>query len=220
MNENITLYGDGDSSSFQAVENIYGPDATVKKFECLGHYQKRVGHRLRNLRLRVKGLGGKGKVKEISHTTLDGRIVKITKKPKGKLTDATINLFQNYFGIALRSGATNVADLKKALLASFFHAASSEDGNYHTYCPVSSTSWCQYQADIVYGTKLYKPGKGLESEVVRYVKEEYEKLTDEKELAKCLHGLTQNANESFNSNLGTCSKIKILFSIYSSNVCQ
>ena len=35
--------------------------------------------------------------------------------------------------------------------------------------------------------------------MIKYVKTEYEKLTDEKELTKCLHGQTQNANESFNS---------------------
>ena len=31
------------------------------------------------------------------------------------------------------------------------------------------------------------------------MKPEYIKLTDENELAKCLHGQTQNANESFNA---------------------
>ena len=32
-----------------------------------------------------------------------------------------------------------------------------------------------------------------------HVKPEEAKLTDESELAKCLHGQTRNANESFNS---------------------
>ena len=27
---------------------IYGPGKPIKKFECVGHYQKRVGSRLRN----------------------------------------------------------------------------------------------------------------------------------------------------------------------------
>ena len=55
--------GDGDSKSFEKVENIY-PGATVKKFECIGHYQKRLGNRLRKLRSRTKGLGGKNKIKK------------------------------------------------------------------------------------------------------------------------------------------------------------
>ena len=56
----VGYYGDGDSKSFQKVENIY-PGITVKKYECLGHYQKRVGNRLRKLRSKVKGLGEKTK---------------------------------------------------------------------------------------------------------------------------------------------------------------
>ena len=39
-------YGDGDSKSFQKVKDIY-ESVEVTKFECIGHYQKRVGNRLR-----------------------------------------------------------------------------------------------------------------------------------------------------------------------------
>ena len=194
----LKYFGDGDSSSFSAVENVY-PDTKVVKFECLGHYQKRVGNRLRKLRVRVKGLGGKAKGKEILNKTQDGRITKVTTKAKGKLTDHAIDMLQNYFGIALRSGAKTVPELKTALLASFFHPASSEGCNYHTYCPATKDSWCQYQRDLINGTNLYKPGKGFHEDVILHVKPEYIKLTDENELAKCLHGQTQNANESFNA---------------------
>ena len=54
------------------------------------------------LRQRVKGLGGKSKVKEVIKTTADGKITKTI--PRGKLTDNVINILQNYFGITLRSG--------------------------------------------------------------------------------------------------------------------
>ena len=57
----------------------------------------------------------------------------------------------------------------------FFHVASSEDGKYLTYCPATTNSWCQYQRDKINGTNLYKPGKGLENEVIKYAK-----LTDER----------------------------------------
>ena len=194
----LGYYGDGDSSSFTTVENIY-PNKKVVKYECIGHYQKRVGNRLRKLRQRVKGLGGKAKAKEILTTTEDGRIVKTTRKAKGKLTDASIDMLQNYFGIALRSSAKSVLELKNALLASFFHPASSESCNYHTYCPATKDSWCQYQRDIINNTNLYKPGNGFHEDGIKHVKPEYVKLTNETELLKCLHGKTQNANESFNS---------------------
>ncbi|GFT41064.1 uncharacterized protein TNCV_1098281 [Trichonephila clavipes] len=53
-------YGDGDSKAFDAVKDIYGKDS-VTKLECIGHIQKRVGTRLRKLKSRNKGLGGKNR---------------------------------------------------------------------------------------------------------------------------------------------------------------
>ena len=43
------FYGDGDSKAFAMVEHIY-EDNVVIKYECIGHYQKRVGNRLRKLK--------------------------------------------------------------------------------------------------------------------------------------------------------------------------
>ena len=45
----VEFLGDGDSKSFISVKDTY-PEVTVKKLECVGHYQKRVGTRLRNLK--------------------------------------------------------------------------------------------------------------------------------------------------------------------------
>ena len=41
------FYGDGRSRNFSAVENYYGDNddpKKVMKYECIGHYQKRVGY--------------------------------------------------------------------------------------------------------------------------------------------------------------------------------
>ena len=57
-----SFYGNGDSKAYSAVKDIYGPGKPIKKFECVGHYQKRVGSRLRNSKKNTKGLGGKGKL--------------------------------------------------------------------------------------------------------------------------------------------------------------
>ena len=38
---NISYYGDGDSKSYEEVKNVY-PGITVEKYECMGHYQKRL----------------------------------------------------------------------------------------------------------------------------------------------------------------------------------
>ena len=87
----MNYFGDGDSSSFSAIENIYS-SAVCKKYECLGHYQKPIGNRLRKLRQRVNGLGGKPKAKDVLHTTADGKVIKTKQKARGKLTDAAIDV--------------------------------------------------------------------------------------------------------------------------------
>ena len=60
MNKNkiryTEYYGDGDTKSFSAVENVYG-EKSVRKRECIGHVQKRVGTRHRKLEKTEKGLG-------------------------------------------------------------------------------------------------------------------------------------------------------------------
>ena len=106
----MKYFGDGDSSSFSAIENVH-PTQECQKYECLGHYQKSVGNRLRKLRQHVKGFDGKAKAKDMLHTTTDGKVMKVKQKAKCKLTDAAIDMFQNYFDIALRSGAKSVAEL-------------------------------------------------------------------------------------------------------------
>ena len=51
----LKFYGDGDSKAFNDVQHVYG-DEKVEKQECIGHYQKRVGSRLRKLKKREKDL--------------------------------------------------------------------------------------------------------------------------------------------------------------------
>jgi len=168
------FYGDGDSKSHPTVIDTY-PGISIKKQECIGHVQKRVGNRLRNLKKNVKNLGG-----------------------KGKLTKAIIDKLQNYFGIAIRSNVGNLERMRNNVLASLFHVASSKDRSYHNaYCPSGTNSWCLAQKDKALGTKYYKPGSGLPLEIIKHVKPIYQDLSKPELLGKCLHGKTQNANESF-----------------------
>ena len=55
---------DGDSKSCSNVKETY-PGIEVKKLDGVGHYQKRLGTRLRNLKKKEKGLGGKGKLTDV-----------------------------------------------------------------------------------------------------------------------------------------------------------
>ncbi|GFV21007.1 uncharacterized protein LOC101238613 [Trichonephila clavipes] len=48
-------YGDGDSKGYESVKNFYGIN-TVTKLECIGHVQKRVGGRLRQLKKTTKAI--------------------------------------------------------------------------------------------------------------------------------------------------------------------
>ena len=172
----IQYLGDGDSKGFSSIKKTY-EGITVEKLECVGHVQKRVGNRLRNLKKNVKGLGG-----------------------RGQLTNNLIDRIQNYYGIAVRSNVGNLQGMKKGVLASLFHVASSSKENYHSaYCPAGEKSWCKFQQDKALGTHTYKPGCGLPLTVLKHVKPIFNELSQDTLLQKCLHGKTQNQNESFNS---------------------
>ena len=45
-----SFYGDGGSNAYSPAKYMYGSTKPIKKFECVGLYQKRVGSRLRNLK--------------------------------------------------------------------------------------------------------------------------------------------------------------------------
>ena len=110
----VKFLGDGDSKSFPAVEDIY-EGIKVEKLECVGHVQKRVGNRLRNLKKNVKGLGG--------------RVC---------LTDNIIDKLQNYYGMAIRQNSGDLNAMKIATAAFLFHVASSAANDYHTHFPSRS----------------------------------------------------------------------------------
>ena len=91
--------------------------------------------------------------------------------------------------------------MKKASLAVLFPCASSKEKPYHTYCPDGETSWCSYKTDQIKGTNRYKPGPGLPLDIISELKTLFARLSSEELLKKCLHGKTQNQNESFHSVL-------------------
>ncbi|EFN76675.1 hypothetical protein EAI_06934, partial [Harpegnathos saltator] len=61
----VNYIGDGDSKTFKGILDInpYGDKCPVTKSECVGHVEKRMGTRLRNIK-QAKKLGGKGKLTE------------------------------------------------------------------------------------------------------------------------------------------------------------
>ena len=68
----------------------------------------------------------------------------------------------------------------------------------YPHCPSGPDSWCKYNIDKLNGTQSYKPGPGLPLDIIAKIKPIYADLGKDTELEKCLHGKTQNTNESFN----------------------
>ena len=83
--------------------------------------------------------------------------------------------------------------MTNAIHASLYHVS-----GCHDKCPKTNESWCQYQKDKVDGTNLFKKKDGLPVEIRKAILPIYNDLTKPELLQKCLHGKTQNANESFN----------------------
>lgn len=119
---------------------------------------------------------------------------------KRKLTDAMIDKYQNYYGIAICSNAEDLNGMKKAIHASFFHCASSEWHDFQTHCPSGPLSWCGYMRD----RNSFEHGPGLPDAVIAKVKPVYQRLSEDSLLEKCLHGKNQNQNEAANGIVWEC----------------
>lgn len=185
----LNYLGDGDSKGYKTVceSYPYGQNVNIEKLECIGHVQKRMGARLRKLKKDLKG-------KVLNDNKQIGGA--------GRLTDAEINLLQTYYGLAIRRNNHSVKDMKAAIWASFLHKASTDEHPQHMLCPKDKDSWCGFQRAALYCTK-YQHKHSLPSSVIDAIKPIYRDLTDEKLLKKCLHGQTQNLNESFNKCIWT-----------------
>ncbi|GBM72349.1 hypothetical protein AVEN_178029-1, partial [Araneus ventricosus] len=93
--------------------------------------------------------------------------------------------------------------MQSAVIAAFAHTCSSAKNPMHKQCPEGSDSWCKYQRAISVGKNFKDSNAGLPKSIMNIIKRTYMKLCDQKLLEKCLHGKTQNANESFSNVLWT-----------------
>ncbi|GFU43980.1 uncharacterized protein TNCV_1878561 [Trichonephila clavipes] len=114
--------GDGDSKGFLTIKEakVYG-DTEVEKLECVGHVQKRMGTRLRNILKMSKG------IKLSDGKNISGR---------GRLTLKEVDSIQHYYGLAIRKNLSSVEDMKRAIWAIYFHKLSTEDNPQHALCPL------------------------------------------------------------------------------------
>ncbi|GFX76503.1 uncharacterized protein TNCV_2130541 [Trichonephila clavipes] len=135
--------GDGDTKTFNALsENKpYGDDHLIQKIECVGHVQKRMGTRLRKLKLVYSK-------KKLSYGKSIGG--------KGRLTDSLIDKLAHYYGNAIRCNSTSVKEMRKAHWAVWGHSCSTDDEPMHWFCATNPNTWCKYNAAINNNLQNYK----------------------------------------------------------------
>ena len=184
----VEFLGDGDTKSHRVVvvADPY-PGAVVKKLECIGHVHKRVGSRLRKLKASYKGT-----------RTIRRRTIR-----RWQSSHKQINKLQNYYGIAVRQyTGSSVYELKKSIGAVLYHRSEADsDEQQHEMYPRDPNTWWTFHADIANNTSFYKKsGSLLPKAVKKIIKPIFMNLSDNEHLEKCLHGKTQNNNESFKRN--------------------
>ncbi|GFV78911.1 uncharacterized protein TNCV_4346701 [Trichonephila clavipes] len=116
---------------------------------------------------------------------------------RGRLTLKEVDSIQHYYGLAIRKNLSSVEDMKRAIWAIYFHKLSTEDNPQHALCLLGKDSWCGYNRSIVTG-EFYIHKHSLPESILLKVKKVFRDLTEKDLLKKCLHGRTQNPNESFN----------------------
>ncbi|XP_065642399.1 uncharacterized protein LOC136074029 [Hydra vulgaris] len=117
----------------------------------------------------------------------------------GRLTENVINILQNYYGKSIRQNIGDLYGMKKSVAAVLFHCSENCDGETcHQYCLRTKDLWCEFQADKLTGKATYKENIFIPASVCYAIKPIFTDLGSDKLLEKCLHGKTQNPNESLN----------------------
>ncbi|GFX93226.1 uncharacterized protein TNCV_4761051 [Trichonephila clavipes] len=177
--------GDGDSKAFDNIvkNKVYGDNCTITKRECIGHVMKRMGSRLRRFKAKMRG-------QKLS----DGKAL----CGKNRLTEASIDQLQKYYGLAIRRNLSSVKDMRQGIWAIFLHKISTDENPQHGFCPSGSDTWCRYKKAQL-ENKVYHHKYKLPVAVMEAIRPIFRDLSDPELLKKCLHGNTQNPNESINN---------------------
>lgn len=124
----------------------------------------------------------------------------------GRLTKTVIDSFQVYYGKAIRDNIETVHDMRRAIWAIYHHKLSTDAKPAHELCPDDPNTWCLYNKAKLTGDS-YNHKHKIDPAVMAEVKPVFQFLSHPDLLKKCLHGKTQNANESFNGVVWSkCSK--------------
>ena len=139
-----------------------------------------MGSRLRKLRTQYRG-------KKLQ----DGKILTGARR----LTERQIDTLQIYFGIAIRENKGNLLGMQRSVMAALYLVSSTDEEPNHSFCPDGPNTWCKYNLD----PSTYKHRHGLPQAVVDMIEPIFSELADSDLFCKCLHGQTQNNDESINN---------------------
>lgn len=129
--------GDGDTKTFSNITNSQPyQDLEVKKKECVGHVQKRMGKRLRQVVNEYKK--STLIIKEESTTqknkpSTSNQSKRVSLGGKGKLTAKLIDELSIYYGLAIRNNIDSLENMKNAIWATFYHKSSTDEKPQHFY---------------------------------------------------------------------------------------
>ena len=180
------IISDGDSKSHNLIlqQKPYGEQYVVEKKDCIGHIQKRMSTALRESKKRFAG-------QKLS----DGKTI----GGQGQLTDKLIDSLQTYYRLAIRNGIGSVDTMVKAVQATLCHINSTDESPRHYHCPVYPKSWCKYENPMHLGEDYTHEDPHILEAIVQLLKPVYARLGARGLLEKCVHGYTQNANESLHA---------------------
>ena len=68
----------------------------------------------------------------------------------------------------------------------------------HQFCPKGESSWCKHQRDKITGKETFKANLNI-PKWIHIIKPVFIELSSDDLLSKCIHGRTQNSNESLHS---------------------
>ncbi|GFX73789.1 uncharacterized protein TNCV_4291051 [Trichonephila clavipes] len=142
-------------------------------------FDERMGTRLRRLKAQLKG-----------QILSDGKCL--------SGTEHEIDNLQSYYGSAIRRNHSSVQNMLQAIWAIFLPKLSTDEYPQHGFCPIGEDSWCGFKKAEASG-KSYKHKNSLPVAVVEAMHPIFRDLSHPDLLKKCLHGKTQNPNESFHN---------------------
>jgi len=59
------------------------------------------------------------------------------------VTDVLIKKLTKYYGLAIRRNSDSVIEMRKAIMATFYHYTSTNEKPQHDGCPPGADSWCK-----------------------------------------------------------------------------